>query len=189
MENIEQYLKYYSLEDYLFGEVNKNFRERGYLTPEEFFAIVFWKRKPAAFQIVPAWDKESIETITGKLNPDDRENSFNILLGNRGGIREVGIAIASAILTVCYPKEFTVLDYRALNSLRKLKSDECKKLPLKAENFNLDHYFNYLKICKDLAKEIDISLRNLDRTLWAMDWYKGKPSGLVEVVKTYKEQI
>jgi len=37
--NFEQYLKYYFLEDYLFGEVNKNFKKRGHLTPEEFFAI------------------------------------------------------------------------------------------------------------------------------------------------------
>jgi hypothetical protein len=37
------YLHYYNLEDYLFTEVTKSFRDRGYLTPEEFFSIVIWK--------------------------------------------------------------------------------------------------------------------------------------------------
>ena len=34
MQNLQNYLKYYSLEDYLFGEVNRNFQERHYLIPD-----------------------------------------------------------------------------------------------------------------------------------------------------------
>src|SRR6266851_2030352 len=37
------YLKYYNLEDYLFTDVTNAFRDRGYLTPGEFFSIVIWK--------------------------------------------------------------------------------------------------------------------------------------------------
>src|SRR4030042_677004 len=108
MQNLQNYLKYYSLEDYLFGEVNRNFQERHYLIPEEFFAIVFWKRKPAAFQIAPQWNGQpSIEEVTRKIydKPDGR-GKMEIL----DAITEIGPAIASAILTVCYPEEFTVID-------------------------------------------------------------------------------
>ena len=37
------YAKYAELENYLFGEVARNFHKRGYLTLEEFFCIVIWK--------------------------------------------------------------------------------------------------------------------------------------------------
>ena|SRR5438552_14315201 len=45
------YLNYYNLEDYLFTEVTKAFRDRGYLTPEEFFSIVIWKANRAKGRI------------------------------------------------------------------------------------------------------------------------------------------
>ena len=52
MGDLKKYLKYYFLEDYLFNDVNKNFQRRGYLTPEEFFAIVIWKRNASKTKIL-----------------------------------------------------------------------------------------------------------------------------------------
>jgi len=40
-----------------------------------------------------------------------REQRLNALLSPK--IPGIGIAIASAILTVCYPDDFTIADYRA----------------------------------------------------------------------------
>lgn len=41
------YLKYYFLEDCLFSDMNATFRDRGYLTPEECFAILIRKANRA----------------------------------------------------------------------------------------------------------------------------------------------
>ena len=43
MSDLEKYLKYYFLENYLFEDVSKNFQKNGYLNSEEFFSIIIWK--------------------------------------------------------------------------------------------------------------------------------------------------
>ena len=66
-------------------------------------------------------------------------------------IKGIGIPIASAILAVCYPKLFTVLDSRALKSLRSFAVDG---LPA--------HYpgdaKRYLKYCEASASSIMICI-------------------------------
>ncbi|OGN07637.1 MAG: hypothetical protein A3B86_02245 [Candidatus Yanofskybacteria bacterium RIFCSPHIGHO2_02_FULL_38_22b] len=183
---LRDYLKYYpsELESYLFKEVYNNFQRNHCLTGNEFFAIVFWKRKPSGIKIASKWNGQSIEELSKELwLATDRMEKLKKLLGIKG----VGIAIASAILTVCYPEEFTVLDYRALNSLMELEKQKCaeRKLPSKAENFKPEDYFNYVDICKGVWKKYCSSLREFDRSLWAMDWTEGE-SGLSEVVEIYK---
>ena len=89
----------------------------------------------------------------------------------------VGISFASAILTVCFPKEFTIAEYRASASLKNLgyevKGDPTTKVSV---------YFDYLDKCKKLAEQEKLSLRNLDRCLWGYDFYKGK-NGLKELAE------
>ena len=58
------YLKYYSLEKYLFGDdkddgdVRKNFLKNGFLTPEEFFCIIIWKANRRKTKIKAKFPKE-----------------------------------------------------------------------------------------------------------------------------------
>src|SRR3989344_1506018 len=118
MENLEKYLKYYFLENYLFNDVHKNFQKREHLTPEEFFAIV----------------------------------------------------------TVCYPNDFTVADYRACASLKDF-GEEVSGNP----TVSTSAYFEYLAKCKKLAHRFNLSLRDFDRILWAKDFYEGK-NGLRHLV-------
>ena len=48
---LESFKKYYFLEDYLFREINNNFSKNHYLSNEEFFAIVIWKRNASKTKI------------------------------------------------------------------------------------------------------------------------------------------
>jgi len=183
MDNLKRYIKYYFLEEkYLFDEVNKSFHKRkgSYLTPQEFFSIIFWKRKPSGKKIALRWNKESIETIIKKLNKAKTKKEKIKILTDINGI---GIAIASAILTVCYPNDFTVIDYRVLNSLKEL-GVEVKGNPRE----NIKDYLRYVDICKAEAKKYGLTLRDFDRALWAMDWYKGR-DGLLEAAKLYKKNL
>ena len=84
----------------------------------------------------------------------------------RVGKALVAVAMASAILTVCYPHEFTVLDYRALDTLR---SYAVPGLPLRYPATNTE-YLQYCLACNDLAQRVGLSLRDLDRALWARNW-------------------
>jgi hypothetical protein len=64
--------------------------------------------------------------------------------------------MASAILTATDQERYSVIDYRALESLG--ASDQKTDL-----NFYIYHYFPE---CKRLASETGVSLRILDRALW-----------------------
>ncbi len=69
----------------------------------------------------------------------------------------VGIPMASAILTAIRPKEFTVIDVRALNSLG-----------LKNRTINKHLYSQYLEFCLRKSQELGMSLRSFDRALWKL---------------------
>lgn len=160
-------LKYYFLEEYLFNDVNSNFHEHEYLTPEEFFAIIIWKSNRAKTNIRRGIEKsgKTIRSITSEVfGAKLPEQKLNILTS----IPSIGIPTASAILTVCYPDDFTVADYRACAALKK-SGEEIIGNPTS----EISAYFEYLNKCKELAPKYNLSLRNFDRLLWATDFYKG----------------
>ena len=80
----------------------------------------------------------------------------------------IGLPMASAILAVCYPDDFTVVDYRAIVSLKSLG-----QVVLSNPSENLLAYLAYNQICKERAIEVGCSLRNFDRYLWAKVFYEG----------------
>lgn len=180
MKNLKKYLKYYFLEtNYLLDEVTKKFRKNHALTAEEFFAIVIWKRNPSKTKILQGIkkSKKTIHKITSEVFGTKKlEDKLKILTEILG----IGVSMASAILTICYPDKFTVVDYHALASLKKFR----KKIngnPT-AKIYPYTAYFDYLYKCIELADRYNLSLRDFDRILWAMDFYKGK-NGLKYLVK------
>lgn len=177
MKDLEKYLKYYWLENYLFDNVNKNFHNRGYLTPEEFFAIVIWKSNRAKTNVRKGIIKstKTICTITsGIFRAKTSKEKLGVFLSPK--IPNIGIPIASAILTVCYPNDFTVADYRACASLQNF-GEKVHGNP----TISTSAYFEYLDKCKNLAQRYNISLRDFDRILWAKDFYEGE-NGLKHLV-------
>jgi len=170
------YLKYYFLEDYLFGEVRNNFFKRGYLLPDEFFCIIIWKanrRKTIIrkkFSENEIFFKKQIREITEKIyNGKTKKEKLNSLLedGLKYGFR---LPIASAILTVLYPEEFTIYDYRVLDELNKIKKEKITDF-----SYNLDvvnKYFIFLEEIKKISENKKLSLRDMDRYLWGKSFYK-----------------
>jgi len=85
------YLKYYSLEHYLFSDVNAAFHERGYLTAEEFFSIVIWKANRAKGRI---WNKlhkhgtdvsDVVTTLTQDIHSATGDNASPCFSTSRSG--------------------------------------------------------------------------------------------------------
>ena len=79
-------------------------------------------------------------------------------------LRGVGIPMASAILTAINPERYTVLDFRALESLG-----------IKNWRDSFAFYVTYLEACRELAARHGKSLRTLDRALW--QWSKEQGDG------------
>ena len=79
------------------------------------------------------------------------------------GLSGVEIPVASAILTAVDPERYTIIDYRALESLG-----------VQSSWHTVDSYLAYLNQCRELARQNGVSLRDFDRALW--QWSKERPS-------------
>src|SRR3989338_6236150 len=175
---IKDYLKYYWLENYLEKKVRPAFVKNHFLTAEQFFAIIFWKSKRPAKRIragfLNAVVKDLIEAIHGE---EDGNAKLDILLDKDG----FDIAMASAVLTILYPKIFTVYDYRVRDQLNKQIEKLNKGSKTKLENVKdlgtvsnrqekKKLYWEYVKLVRDTDSKL--SLRDCDRALWGKSWYE-----------------
>jgi len=164
------YRKYYFLEKYLFDEVRNNFK-RGYLTPEEFFCIIIWKRNASKTKIKKGIEKinKTVHAITSEIYKNkDPQQKLKILIS----IPNMGIAIASAVLTVLYPDDFTVYDYKVLGELNRGKKNEDKTKDFSLSKNVIKEYFNFLDKVKKIAETKNLSLRDADRYLWGKYFYE-----------------
>jgi len=174
MKDLKKYLKYYSQEDYIFGEISRNYKKRGYLTPEEFFMVVIWKSNRTKTKVRKEIldSGKTIRTITSNVarakTPAQKLSILTSIFG-------IGIPVASAILAVCYPDDFTVADYRVRESLRKLGEN------IADPTSTTRAYLAYVDLCKKLAGQTSLSLRDFDRSLWGRDYYEGT-GGLKQLV-------
>lgn len=179
MNDSEKYIKYYFLENYLFSEVSAAFKERGFLAPEEFFAILIWKSNRSKTKIRDSILKNG-KTVRGIMTEVSKADTPGLKLDILDSVPYIGIPIASAILSVCYPDDFTVADYRACAAIKKY-GKEINGNPTASKTA----YFEYLNACKELARESNLSLRDFDRMLWAKDFYAGA-NGLRDLIKGLK---
>jgi len=163
---MKQYIKEYELEKQLFGEISRNFRKNKTLSDEEFFKIIIWKSNRNKSKILKEIrkSKKSIKQIMRKVYgaKDDKEKIETLT-----NIKEIGIPIASAILTVCYPKKFTILDYRVWNILSKEGKTKNKTQPT-----TITGYLNYVNDCQNYAKKLNLSLRDFDKVMWGRSFYE-----------------
>ena len=72
----------------------------------------------------------------------------------------VQIRMASAILMFCFPNQYTVMDYRAWDSLKAFGM-------IGGEiNDTFECWQKYNEICREIATQNGVSLRELDKALW-----------------------
>ena len=160
------YLQFYDLEGYLFSTVSPRFHHHGRLSAFDFFAIVIWKAnraksKIAARLLQQGHDdlEQAVRALTSDLHEAaDAEARFRLLLDEWGLL----IPMASAILTVLYPDEFTVYDVRACDVL----GDFHRLANWTRTDRVWDGYQKFLRAIRDAAPS-NLGLRDKDRYLWA----------------------
>lgn len=167
------YLKIYSLEKYIFEDINKHFRCRGWLFAEELFCIVIWKANRAKSKIAEIIKdkrkgRESFQAIVKRLTGEIFRASTN-KEKMRLMIKEWGFSLpmASAILTALYPDDFTVYDTRVCSIIDTHKHLSSRKV--------FDNLWQGYEEYKSKVKSYDTggcsSLRDKDRYLWGMSFY------------------
>jgi hypothetical protein len=160
------FIRFYNQEDYLFTDVNGAFNSRGYLTPEEFFAIIIWKAERAKGYIKKKLQSRgpglptAVEALTRAIHDAGSDKDRLRLLLNEWGFL---LPMVIAILTVLYPDRFTVYDFRAREELR---------IPdFAGRKAEIDRYFNEY-LLKVEAVSAASTLRDKDRYLWGKSAYQ-----------------
>lgn len=156
--------KYRRLEAYLFTEVHANFVQDSQLSVQDFFCIVIWKANRAKSKIADKILKQHTDLASGVNSITQRLSELNApkaqmqFLWETSGFR---LPMASAILTVLFPADFTVYDYRVCEEIGADKS--------LASRTNFDNlwvgYLDYKAKVIAAAPE-GFSLRKADQYLW-----------------------
>jgi hypothetical protein len=68
----------------------------------------------------------------------------------------VDVPTASALLFFAFPDDYPIIDVRALGSLGQKKP----------RYYSAKFWTEYLDACRSLSKELDVSIRTLDKALW-----------------------
>jgi len=164
------YKKYYNLEEYLFSEINGNFHKHGYLSAEEFFCIVIWKANRKKGEIkarVRQIDSDlakAVKKITGEIFSKPVSKDRLTYLMKDCGFR---LPMATAILTVLYPNEFTVYDVRVCDMLGNFHKLQNRTNP--------DSVWNGYMEFKDVVTKAvphEGKLRDKDKWLWGKSFYQ-----------------
>jgi hypothetical protein len=85
----------------------------------------------------------------------------------------IGLATATAILTVCYPESFTIIDERVLASLD-LYPSGCEKKKRKKKKYSTDDWTaktyvdEYLPRVRERKEQWSRTLRETDQALWGL---------------------
>jgi hypothetical protein len=147
------------------------------MTPEQVERLINWKfGYPPARRGPPrkgirgdAWSHAN-DCITRALarargKPSDDLAPLQLLLSSNGGIKGWTTPMASTLLAVRLPKQYTVADRRALASLRALRLMDPPATPGSLE-FGEEHWQPYLRACRLLAGVTEYTLREVDQALW-----------------------
>lgn len=171
------YSKYYDLEKYLFEEVSKKFHENKKLNAFDFFCILIWKsnrnKRMHAERLKKISGKNSLDEICEEITA----NIFHKTDKMEYLIKEwkFRLPTASAILTVLYPDQFSIYDFRVCEILNNYKNlgdkanaDELKK--------------GYDEFLEDVKMEVPqkIKLRDKDKYLWGKSFYNNLSENLTQ---------
>ncbi len=154
--NIQRLIEEYDVEKIIFTEIGPRARKNQFLNFDDFYKICMWKSRRQKNRYLK--NKTKVEEISRKafLTSDEAERVE--LLRSLDG---VGIPTASAILTIVSPESYSIIDIRCIETLN--------HLGYKIKNvMKVNNWLKYLEIMRSLAKENNVTPRDLDKALFAL---------------------
>jgi len=149
----EKYSTLTDLEKKIEAEIAPRVRARGYYTREDFLDLCYWKT-PRTKPLVQSNTVETIQELTRLALSKPHER---LRIETLTHLRGVGWPTASVLLHFGYDNLYPILDFRALWSLG------LEKPP---SQYTFDFWMAYTHYCRQLAADVNVSMRTLDRALW-----------------------
>lgn len=139
--------------------------EPKYLNKEYFVRLGRWKTKRQTSNYKANDESKIIEKTHSAYQTSDELTKLSILTELKG----VGVAVASTVLHFLQPDAFPIFDYHARTTLKKagLWNREIGDASKRA-------WMDYVDIMRTLSRRLDVTLRNLDKALFAYDRYHDK---------------
>jgi hypothetical protein len=163
------YARFYNLEGYLFGEIASRYKNTRQLSAFDFFCIIIWKANRAKSKVASrllgkghANLSAAVTALVASItNAQTNKERLRVL------VREWGfrLPMASAILTVLFPDDFTVYDVRVCEVLSDFTDAQHKS------DFDelWGRYTAYVNRVRESAP-IATTLRDKDRYLWGQSF-------------------
>ena len=138
-------------------------KQRGHLDKAEFLQVARWKT-PRSQSLCASNPPEYVREVTSvALATRNERLAIEVLTLLRG----VSWPTASVFLHFCSPRPYPILDFRALWSL------SCDATPA---DYDFELWQAYVASTREIAKASGVSMRELDRALWAYSkWHQ--PAG------------
>jgi hypothetical protein len=174
---IELGLECYDPEHTVFKRLPDKIKSGIPLSKRDLLLIVKWKTT----RVKGDHAKTVTDAAMAKINRAiaDAPNRKIDALNSLDRISGIGLAVATSILTLCYPDEFTIIDRRVLGQLHLLPKRLADKRKTSAKplyttnDWTAEEYVNeYLPKVKAYSKQAGCSLRNADRALWGLSVHK-----------------
>ena len=154
---LEKKLKY--MQDKSITKIMNDARKRGYMTKDDLVAVAIWK----APIIVDKCEKNS-DTIIKQMTEIAFANGCDeeVRIKTLKKIYGVGWAMASVILHFAFPKEYPIVDIRAMTTVGGVTN----------RVYNFDIWWEYTLRCREYTEKHNITMRQLDKALWMTDKQK-----------------
>jgi hypothetical protein len=136
------------------------FREgRPYLDKPHFVEIAMWKSQ-RPLRHYESNDDDLVQQVTALAFAARRDDLRLHVLTLLNGVR---VPVASTILHFAFPNKYPIMDVRAVGTLTQLG------LWTRPVQFSVAAWQVYTHLMRDHAKGLDVTLRELDKALWAFD--------------------
>lgn len=148
----------------------RNARKPFYLTHEELERILKWKlRAQYGRQLKQRAlnDNKTIQTITRaafEIQHPDKGYETELRLNLLRSIRGVEVPVASAVLSLCFPEEYAVIDYRGWEALFGKKTNP----------YTVKDYIRYVNVVRELANNYQVTVKDMDTAIWQMHKRQGE---------------
>ena len=161
----------------LFNEFS-SLKQQGFLTKEKLLKILRWK-SPRPLRFYESNDEKFVqETTKLAFTTKDENLKIHILTALNG----VNYPAASAILMFYDRSKYPVLDIRVWKQLYKFKLVDGNE---RGQSFSLQQWNKYLKVIRNLAAELNITVRQTEKRIFDHD----RNTQTSPIYKKYKAQI
>jgi hypothetical protein len=159
---VKKYPEYAEVERRVKPWLQTRFREgRPYLDKRHFVEIATWKSQ-RPLRHYQSNDDDLVQEVTAlafAARRDDLKLRLVMLLNG------VGVPVASTIIHFAFPNKYPIMDVRAVATLRRFGLWTRPTRPW----FDVEDWQVYVRLIRDHAKRLGVTLRELDKALWKSD--------------------